>query len=408
MLNAAAGPVAPMPPRDPVATLVLAGGRVLDPASGHDATADVAIADRRVLAVGPDLAAANPGARVLDCTGLLVTPGMIDLHAHVMAGLGDFCVTPDRAGVDSGVTTVVDGGTSGVATFGLARNYLEASAPATKVLAFMDPSQLYLATGDFICHKLRIADDERNLDLDATAAALEAHRDVVVGLKVRATHVGDDQRSPFLDGAKAVAGDRPIMVHLGRFPHTPVITVPALLGALRPGDVITHAYRGGGGQLDPLSGQVTPEFRDAVAKGLRLDVGHSATDFRFRTARRLFEAGYLPDTVSTDLNAYNVDSVVVSLAETISKVWALGVDLLDVVAMVTTGPARTIGRSDLLGDLGPGRVADISLLRVEDGPAELSDGYEEVMADRRLVAAGCLRAGRYHAATVGVPQPVAA
>lgn len=106
MLNAAAGPVAPMPPRDPVATLVLAGGRVLDPASGHDATADVAIADSRVLAVGPDLAAANPGARVLDCTGLLVTPGMIDLHAHVMAGLGDVSRPTGPASI--GVTTVVD------------------------------------------------------------------------------------------------------------------------------------------------------------------------------------------------------------------------------------------------------------------------------------------------------------
>ena len=107
---------------------------------------------------------------------------------------------PDRAASRPACRSWSTAGTSGVATFGLARAWLEAARPATRVLAFIDPSQLYLATGDFICHKLRIADDERNLDLDSTAAALAAHADIVVGLKVRATHTGDDTHSPFLDG----------------------------------------------------------------------------------------------------------------------------------------------------------------------------------------------------------------
>jgi dihydroorotase len=375
--------------------LVLRGGRVLDPASSTDEVADVVVAGGTILAVGLGAGAGHPGAKVVDCTGSLVTPGLIDLHAHVFRGLGDFCVEPDRAGVDTGVPVVVDGGTSGVATFGLARNWLEASRPATRVLAFMDPSQLYLATSDFICHKLRIADDERNLDLDATAAALEAHGDMVVGFKVRATHTGDDTRSPFLDGAQALAGDRPVMVHLGRFPHTPTITDEALLTTMRPGDVITHAFRAGGGQLDPVSGAVTPAFADAVARGVRLDIGHSATDFRYRTARRLLEAGYLPDTISTDLNAFNVDGPVRSLPETMSKLWALGVDLMDVIAMVTTGPATSIHREDELGRLAPGRAAEISVLRSVEGPAELSDGYETIVAERQLVALGCVRAGHW-------------
>ena len=113
------------------------------------------------------------------------------------------------------------------------------------------------------------------------------------------------------------------MVHLGRFPHTPTIPTSALLAALRPGDVITHAFRGASGVLDD-SGSVTAEFKDAVDRGVRLDVGHSGTDFRFATARRLFDQGYLPTTISTDLNVFNVDEPVVSLAETMSKIWALG------------------------------------------------------------------------------------
>jgi dihydroorotase len=391
--------------------LVLRDGRVIDPASGFDGVADVVVANGEIVAVGPgagrewtDTSRAED-ADVVDCRGQVVTPGLIDLHAHVFPGLGDFCVEPDRAGVRTGVPVVVDGGTSGVATFGLARNWLEASAPDTRVLAFMDPSQLYLATGDFICHKLRIADDERNLDLDSTAAALEAHGDMVVGFKVRATHTGDDTRSPFLDGAQRLAGDRPVMVHLGRFPHTPTITNPALLETLRGGDIITHAFRAGGGQLDPGTGAVTPEFAAAAERGVRLDVGHSATDFRYRTARRLFDAGYLPHSISTDLNIYNVDAPVGSLPETMSKIWALGVPLADVVAMATTGPATSIGRQDELGALPPGRAAEVSVLRIDDEPAELSDGYETIVAERRLVPVGCVRAGRWLPAGVDAAVP---
>ncbi|MDD9368709.1 MAG: amidohydrolase/deacetylase family metallohydrolase [Acidimicrobiales bacterium] len=395
-------------------TLVLRGGRVIDPASRTDAIADVVVVDGLVAAVGPrvgetavsaggagstgsagDRTPGSADVEVVDCAGLVVTPGLIDMHAHVYPGLGDFCVEPDRAGVRTGVPTVVDGGTSGVATFGLARNWLEASAPDTRVLAFIDPSQLYLATGDFICHKLRIADDERNLDLGSTAAALEAHADMVVGFKVRATHTGDDTHSPFLSGAQAVAGDLPVMVHLGRFPHTPTITNEALLATLRSGDIITHAFRAGGGQLDPGTGAVTPEFADAAERGVRLDVGHSATDFRYRTARRLFDAGYLPDSISTDLNAYNAASPVGSLPETMSKIWALGVELADVVARATPGPARSIRRDDELGSLAVGRSAEVSVLRVADGPVDLSDGHETITADRHLVPVGCVRAGRW-------------
>jgi dihydroorotase len=381
--------------------LVLAGGRVVDPAAGFDAIADVVIEDGRISAIVPSPAPpaarsdADADVQVIDCRDAIVTPGLIDLHAHVFPGLGDFCVEPDRAGVTTGVPVVVDGGTSGVATFGLARNWLEAAAPRTRVLAWIDPNQLYLATGDFIAHKLHIADDERNLDLDATARALEAHADVVVGMKVRATHVGDDTRSPFLDGAHAVAGDRPVMVHLGRFPHTPTITNDALLTTLRTGDVITHAFRAGGGQLDPATGQVTPSFVDAVARGVRLDVGHSATDFRFRTARRLFDAGYVPHSISTDLNAYNVDAPVGSLAETMSKIWALGVDLVDVIAMATVGPATSIRRADSLGSLAVGRPVDVSVLRIEEGIFSLSDGHESITTSRRLVPLGCTRAGTW-------------
>ncbi|MDQ1510734.1 MAG: dihydroorotase [Actinomycetota bacterium] len=377
-------------------SVLLRGGRVIDPEAGRDQTADVLTRDGTITAIGANIDA-PADAEIVDATGLLVTPGLIDLHVHVYPGLGDFCLHPDRVGVESGVPTVIDAGTSGAATFGLARKWIDDPTVRTQVLALVDPCQIYFATKDFICHKLEIANDLRNLDVDLTAAIIEANSDVIVGMKVRACSVDDPHVSPFLEAAKQVAGPRPIMVHLGRFPFTPTIPTVDLLRALRPGDVITHAFRGASGMLDS-DGKVTLELRDAVERGVRLDVGHLGTDFRFATARVLFEQGYLPTTISTDLNVFNVDHPVKSLAQTMTKIWALGVPLTDVVAMTTCNPARVIRREAELGTLAPGRVANISVLRVEHGDFEVSDGFETMEVAQRLAPVGCVRAGAWIAA----------
>lgn len=373
--------------------LILRGGRVIDPSRSLDAIADVAVTAGRVEAVGPALPA-SPGTDILECRGLVVTPGLIDLHAHVMAGLGDFCVDPDRVGVDMGVPVVVDGGTSGVATFEISRRaVIDHPATRTRVLAFMDPNQLYLATKDFICHRLLIANDLKNLDEPSLAQSLARNDDVLVGLKVRACHVGDPTVSPFLDAAQRVAGHRPVMVHLGRFPHTPVMSPRALLTAMRPGDIITHAFRGGGGMLDG-DGKAIPEFRDAVDRGVVLDMGHSGTDFRFREARRLFDQGFVADTASTDLNVFNINGPVFSLAENLTKLLALGLSVPDTLARATTNMARAIGRLSELGSIEVGRSADISVLRVRtDGPFPVSDGHETIDAPQAIEPVGCIRAG---------------
>lgn len=378
-------------------SVILRGGRVVDPVSGLDAVRDVLCEGGVITAVEPEMLP-PVGAEVIDCRGLLVTPGLIDLHVHVMPGLGDFCVGADEVGVEMGVPLLVDGGTSGVATFDLARSaVIDHPATKTDVLAFLDPNQLYLATKDFICHKLEIANDERNIDVDSLAASMERNADVIVGLKVRACHAGDPSRSPFLETAQAASQGKPVMVHLGRFPHTPTISTPILLDALRPGDIITHAFRGAGGMLDP-NGTVIPEFRAAIERGVRLDVGHSGTDFRFRDARRLFDQGYFPDTISTDLNIFNIGGPVYSLAETMTKIRHLGVDLVDVVAMCTSTTAEVIGRDHSYGSLAVGRRANVSVLAVEHEPIEVSDGHETLTADEWFRPIGCLRGGEWHEA----------
>ena len=384
-----------------MAPLLLTGGRVIDPATQTDVVADVLVADGLVVAIGSDLLAQRPEiastVEQIDCVGLVVTPGLIDIHVHVMDGLGDFCVEPDQAGVDRGVPVVVDGGTSGVATFDISRRaIIDHPETRTRVLAFIDPNQLYLATKDFICHKLLIANDPNNLDTESLEASLERNADVVIGLKARACHIGDPSFSPFLAAAQQAAGDLPVMVHLGRFPHTPVITPTALLDALRPGDIITHAFRGAGGMLD-RDGKAVPQFRDAVDRGVVLDMGHSGTDFRFREARRLLDQGFRPDTISTDLNIFNIGGPVFSLSENMTKMLGLGIELPDVVAMATCNSARAIGRLHELGSLEVGRSAEISVLRVRtDGPFPVSDGHETIESEVAVEPVGCIRGGTWH------------
>jgi dihydroorotase len=199
------------------------------------------------------------------------------------------------------------------------------------------------------------------------------------------------------------------MVHLGRFPHTPTMTTPDLLDQLREGDIITHAFRGASGVLEQGTRVPTHHFTEAVERGVQLDVGHSATDFRFRDARSLIDAGFVPDTISTDMNIFNIDAPVVSLPETMSKILALGLPLVDVVAMATVQTARNIGRSDVYGTLDVGRDAEVSVLRLVDGPANLTDGYERIEATQRLVPVGCVRGGEWILATAGIePELVAA
>lgn len=379
--------------------IVLKNGRVIDPATHFDGPATVVVRDGLIAYVGNDPQCIPADLPVKDVAGALVTPGLVDMHAHCMVGLGDFCLPPDMVGVRSGVPIIVDAGTSSTTIVGLARRaIIDHPDTKTRVLALVDPSLIYLANKGFVCHHLMIAADERNIDVGFGREVVEANRDVVVGFKVRPTVTGNPHHSPFLQAAWDIASDLPIMVHLGEFPHTPVLGINDLLAALRPGDIITHAYRGGGGQLDS-KGEPTAEYRAAYERGVKLDLGHSSGDFHYPTARRLISRGFLPHTISTDLNVFSVNGPVYSMSTTMSKIWALGVPLMDVIGMNTVNAAAILHRSHEFGSLAVGRCADISILNIEDGEHALSDGHSVLKVSRRLRAQACLRAGEWIEAT---------
>ncbi|SRR5579883_1034447 len=366
---------------------------IIDPAQGIDGLGDLLVENGKVAAIGTHVAVTD--VETIDLSGQILTPGWIDIHSHVFDTVGDFCLPADLVGVQSGVTTVADAGTSGLLTFSALRETVVDRAQ-TRVYAFLDPSLLYIATSDFIAHRLGFATSPKNQDRERAAAVVEANRDIIVGFKVRPTLKSGETRSPVMDTALPLADqyNLPIMVHVGRFPADEVLPIDVLLDMLRPGDIITHAFQPRHGLYD-AAGQLLPAAKRAIARGVMLDVGHSSSDFAFKTARSGLDQGILPHTLSTDLNCFNTE-VIGSLALTMTKFMALGLTLAQVVERVTINPARALRKTDAIGSLRPGMDADFTLAELVPENAELVDGNGGILpVSAILKVRGVCRAGKF-------------
>jgi dihydroorotase len=367
--------------------LVIAGGTVIDPASGLHDGRDIGIVRGRIEAVLPHIpgSAAND---VVDATGLFVVPGLVDLHVHVYWGVADLSIEADPSCLGRGATTVVDAGSAGANTFpGFRRNVVEASRG--RVLAYLNIS----ATGQidpFLgeLHDLRFADPER-----AAAVAL-ANPDVIVGFKVRV--------SEMLAGPNGLAGleraveagratNLPVMVHIGGTPFD----IEEVFARVRPGDVITHAYTGWRpGAIVTDAGRIVPGAREARSRGVVFDVGHGAGSFTWAVAEAALADDFRPDTISSDLHRFNVAGPVHDLATTLSKFMLLGLTLNEVIGMATAAPASALGAA---GALAIGAEADITVLRLEDGRFNLTDSAGVARETRqRLVPTVVVRTGVRH------------
>ena len=380
--------------------LLLRGGRVIDPAQGLNGPLDVRLRDGRIEAVGPDLAA--DGAAVLDVTGLLVLPGLIDGHVHCFHGQGHE-LEPDVVGVSRGVTTVVDAGSSGHAAFPLFRDQVMVRAK-TRVLAYVHLSTL----GGLVGASYANLADPRLIDPDGIAATVAANPDRVVGIKVHAITgcMGPLGLEP-LRRARALAdqlGTR-LMVHIGEtWSQEPAKPIHQIVEFLQPGDILTHVYTAQRGGLLDGTDHLHPAVREARDRAVRFDVGHGNSNLNWGVAQRLLDMGFLPDSVSTDGSQRNLYQVTWDLPTVMSKLLALGIPLADLVAMATCNAAAQIGRGDELGTLAVGRVADVSVLRLEerDWTALDSQRQERVLRER-LVPVLTVRAGE-----VIYPRPLEA
>jgi dihydroorotase len=361
--------------------LLIAGGELLDPA-GKQGRFDVGIADGRIAAVEPSLPH-DTAAELVDASGLLVVPGLVDLHTHVFPDVTYWGVDADALAPSAGVTTWVDAGSAGAFTIrGLRRFVVEPAQ--VRIKAFLNVSSIGLVAPSW-----EVA-ARRYLDEDACLDAVEANRDLVVGLKVRIDRytVGTLGLEP-LDVALRL-GERaglPLMVHIGQGPPP----LGELLTRLRPGDILTHCTTAASMAL-VVDGEVVPGVREAVERGIVLDVGHGAGAFSFAAAEALLAAGLPPRTISSDAHQHSINGPMFDLPTCMTKLLALGMPLAEVVAAATTEPALLIGAT---ASLESGAPADVTLLAQEPGPFRIRDVVgEERSAPVRLRAAGAFVDGR--------------
>src|SRR5262245_23091815 len=284
--------------------LLIRSGRVIDPTAGLDAKVDVGIRYGRVTALGQNLT--GPTGQMIDAAGLVVTPGLIDLHVHIYAGVSHYGIDADPTCLAKGVTTALDAGTAGAATFaGLRRFIIEASA--TRLFALLNISRIGLVTGAELDPPLGELEDLRHLNVQAAVKCIEANRDKVLGVKLRlSANLAADGKNELqalkLAREAADAVGLPIMI------HTPQssLGLPTILAEMRQGDILTHCFHAHASGILDHEGTVLPECRQAIERGVRLDVGHGKGSFSYEIARTAMAQGVLPDTISSDLHFYNL------------------------------------------------------------------------------------------------------
>ena len=367
---------------------VVVGGRLIDPAEGIDARRDIGITAGRVARVAEGIAESE-GRQVVRTHGMIVTPGLIDIHTHVYDGVSGVSIEPDVVGIAKGVTTVVDAGSSGATTFPGFRTYVAAPA-RTRVYALLNVSN----PGMTISNELA---DLAYIDPDAIVATVEANRDVIVGLKVRmlaGIPGGGDLEVMRLTRMAAEGAGVPIMVHIGG----QTSPLPRILEMLRPGDVVTHALRRNRSILDD-AGNVYREVLEAVERGIHLDIGHGRGNLDFDVAERALGQGIRLAAISSDVHRGNALGPVFGLPTTLTKFLHMGMSLGEVIRCATSTPAGIFDFGEELGTLREGAVADLSVFQMVEGDYELVDsGGKRRTTSRRLVPYAAMRAGRPYGA----------
>ncbi len=369
--KSATGAAAPSTPYD----LLFKGGRIIDPANGIDKVADLAIAGGRIAALGPSIPLAS-SHKVIDAKGLLVTPGLVDMHAHFLAppnsALGAL-LWVDSHTLRSCVTTVVDAGGSGWRDFPQFKKTVM-DKTITRSLAFVNIVGRGMGTTEE-------QQDVSDMDAAKTAELAKRYPGVVVGIKT--AHF---KGPAWTSVERAVEAGRlanlPTMVDFGTFhPARPFKTL--ISEKMRPGDIYTHTYLVAVPLLDDNL-HVFPYFAEARRRGILFDVGHGQGSFLFRQAIPAIKQGFLADTISTDLHAGSMNSGMKDMTNVMSKFLSIGVPLQKVIALSTSAPAKSIRRPDL-GHLGVGAAADVALLRTESGHYSFVDTHKTRMDGKQRI-----------------------
>jgi dihydroorotase len=362
---------------------LLKGGHVIDPKNGIDRVMDVAISGGKIARVAAGINSSD-AKKTVDVTGLYVTPGLIDIHVHIYMWQepGGEAVQADAHSFRSGVTTMVDAGSSGWRTFpDFRRRIIQPSK--TRILAFLNIVGAGMGTGK--------EDDPAEMDAQAAAETAKDNPDIIVGFK-SAHYAGPGWESV---GGAVKAGELtglPVMVDFGRVTATRNINA-LFLDKLRPGDIYTHCFSGHREELLE-DGKMNPAMEAGRKRGIIFDIGHGAGSFYWYVAVPAYAAHFYPDSISSDLHINSMNAGMKDMTNIMSKLMSLGSSLQDVVRMSTFNAAKEI-RRPLLGNLDPGSDADIAVLRLDRGNFGFVDSAgAKKSGDHLLVCELTLRAGK--------------
>jgi len=371
--------------------LVLRGGRVVDPSQKLDAVTDVAFSGGKVAMVGNALKV-DPGTDVRDVSGYIVTPGLIDLHTHVYWGGTSIGIDAEEFCRTSGVTTAIDTGSAGPGNFaGFRKHVIEPSQ--VRILAYLHVSHAGIYG---YSHRVMVGESEeiRLMNpIDAVEVA-DANRDLIVGIKVRVgrNSSGTSGIVP-LQIALEVANEAgmPLMAHIDHPPPS----YEEVVSLLRPGDVLTHAFRPFPNSPATAQGTVKKVVLEARERGVFFDIGHGKGSFAFKTARAMLANGFYPDTISSDVHILCINGPAFDQVTTMSKFLCMGMPFPDVVAASTVNAAMALRRPEL-GSLKPGSVGDATLLSIQEGKFDYVDVVgEHLIGDRKIASEGVVIGGRW-------------
>jgi dihydroorotase len=371
--------------------LLLAGGDVLDPAGGLRGLMDIGIAGGKISAVAPSLPAAD-ARRTISVKGRLVTPGLVDIHAHIFVNASDMAGHTDHFCRASGVTTLCDAGSTGSATFPGLRQVIDREV-RTRTRAFVNLSAIGIvgtSRGGELSH-FPYADPE------GCARTISENPDLAIGVKLRYGPglVWEYSPEPVKLARRTadMAGGVPMMMHITDSP----IPLPELLAHMKPGDIVTHCYHG---RAHGIMGQekqlILKEVVEAQRHGIIFDCAHGRNHFSFPMIEKALDQGFLPDTISTDLTFTSAtQGPVFDLPTTMSKLLHFGLPLEEVVKRASATPAKILGYEGTVGTLKPGANADIAVFELRDGnfPLRDSDG-NTINAKHRLFAQLTIKDGR--------------
>ncbi len=414
------------------------GGQLLDTDTSRLGKGDIAIKGDQIIAI-ENVPENYVASRTIDASGLVVTPGIIDLHTHVAGGLRrsspyveDMMQDADLAGVHCGVTTVVDAGSCGIANIGGLVNHVIPNAK-TRVFALLNVGSLGVNRIPEVTSALDIEHDE-------AVATIDARRDIIIGVKARMVSPGIAELGMDLPkAAKAIANDAGVrlMVHVGDTTgqsDEALNAAPKILAELlTENDIVTHSFSGARGGLltsSPSGGSAAGdggrtllrEALDARARGVKFDIGVGGRNFSFDAANRVLDGGLMPDTISSDVTLQSrYVGTSFSQMDSIGKVISLGIKLEDALVMSCRKPAAVLstslpslgggsaegdgGLERMLGCMAPGTHADLTLLRIHEGEWEFIDGDGQInIGPYALEPVSCIRAGQVMPIDYG-PRP---